>query len=66
MTYINLGEEKFVQGAGRILAAGYVLTIDYGGTAEELYRTPLLTPSRERALLEPPQSAVTINSRIVV
>ncbi|SRR5579883_20775 len=30
VTYINLGEEKFVQGAGRILGAGYVLTIDYG------------------------------------
>src|SRR5579871_219343 len=31
VTYINLGEEKFVQGAGRILGAGYVMTIDYGG-----------------------------------
>jgi len=30
VTYVNLGEEKFVQGAGRILGAGYVLTIDYG------------------------------------
>lgn len=30
VTYINLGEEKFVQGSGRILGAGYVLTIDYG------------------------------------
>ena len=30
VTYINLGEEKFVQGAGRILGAGYVLTVDYG------------------------------------
>ena len=30
VTYINLGEEKFVQGAGRILGAGYVMTIDYG------------------------------------
>ena len=30
VTYINLGEEKFVQGAGRILGAGYVVTIDYG------------------------------------
>ena len=32
VTYINLGEEKFIQGAGRILAAGYVLTIDYGSS----------------------------------
>ena len=31
VTYINLGEEKFVQGAGRILGAGYMITIDYGG-----------------------------------
>jgi SAM-dependent MidA family methyltransferase len=30
VTYINLGEEEFVQGAGRILGTGYVLTIDYG------------------------------------
>ena len=30
VTYINLGEEKFVQGSGRILGAGYVMTIDYG------------------------------------
>jgi SAM-dependent MidA family methyltransferase len=30
VTYINLGEEKFVQGAGRILGVGYVMTIDYG------------------------------------
>jgi SAM-dependent MidA family methyltransferase len=28
--YINLGEGRFIQGAGRILKAGYVLTIDYG------------------------------------
>ncbi|HEY1760080.1 MAG TPA: SAM-dependent methyltransferase [Bryobacteraceae bacterium] len=28
--YINLGEGQFMQGAGRILKAGYVLTIDYG------------------------------------
>ena len=30
VTYINLGEEGFVQGAGKILSAGYVMTIDYG------------------------------------
>jgi SAM-dependent MidA family methyltransferase len=28
--YINLGEGTFLQGAGRILKAGYVLTLDYG------------------------------------
>jgi SAM-dependent MidA family methyltransferase len=28
--YINLGEGRFIQGAGRILKAGYVITIDYG------------------------------------
>jgi SAM-dependent MidA family methyltransferase len=28
--YINLGEERFIQGAGRILKSGYVFTIDYG------------------------------------
>ena len=28
--YINLGEGRFIQGAGRILKAGYVVTIDYG------------------------------------
>ena len=28
--YINLGEGSFIQGAGRILKAGYVITIDYG------------------------------------
>lgn len=28
--YINLGEGRFIQGAGNILKAGYVMTIDYG------------------------------------
>ena len=28
--YINLGEARFIQGAGRVLKSGYVLTIDYG------------------------------------
>ncbi|HEY1757775.1 MAG TPA: SAM-dependent methyltransferase [Bryobacteraceae bacterium] len=28
--YINLGEGHFIQGAGRVLKAGYVITIDYG------------------------------------
>lgn len=30
VTYINLGVEKFIQGSGHILKAGYVLTLDYG------------------------------------
>jgi SAM-dependent MidA family methyltransferase len=30
VAYINLGESPFIQGAGRILKAGYVMTIDYG------------------------------------
>jgi SAM-dependent MidA family methyltransferase len=28
--YVNLGEGRFIQGAGKILKAGYVITIDYG------------------------------------
>jgi SAM-dependent MidA family methyltransferase len=30
VTYINLGEGKFIKGAGLALKAGYVITIDYG------------------------------------
>jgi SAM-dependent MidA family methyltransferase len=30
VAYINLGEGRFVQGAARILKAGYLLTVDYG------------------------------------
>lgn len=30
VTYVNLGEGRFIQGMGRILKAGYVITIDYG------------------------------------
>ena len=30
VAYINLGEAPFIRGAGRILKAGYVITIDYG------------------------------------
>ena len=30
VTYINLGEGKFIKGAGEALKAGYVITIDYG------------------------------------
>jgi hypothetical protein len=31
-TYVNPGAEGFIQGAARLLKAGYVLTIDYGTT----------------------------------
>jgi SAM-dependent MidA family methyltransferase len=34
VTYINLGEGKFIQGAGAALKAGYVITIDYGSNWE--------------------------------
>ncbi len=37
--YINLGEGRFIQGAGRILKAGYVFTIDYGSNWDTI--TPL-------------------------
>jgi SAM-dependent MidA family methyltransferase len=37
--YINLGEGRFIQGAGRILKAGYVVTIDYGSNWDTV--TPL-------------------------
>lgn len=30
VTYVNLGEGKFIQGSGAALEAGYVMTIDYG------------------------------------
>jgi SAM-dependent MidA family methyltransferase len=30
VTYVNLGVEKMIQGAAKVLAAGYVVTIDYG------------------------------------
>ena len=32
VTYINLGVERMIQGAARILEAGYVITIDYGSS----------------------------------
>lgn len=32
LTYINLGVEKMIQGSAEILAAGYVITIDYGSS----------------------------------
>ncbi len=34
--YINLGEGKFIRGAGDALKAGYVITIDYGSGWEEI------------------------------
>jgi SAM-dependent MidA family methyltransferase len=34
VTYVNLGVEKFVQGAAQILKAGYVFTLDYGSNWE--------------------------------
>ena len=34
VTYINLGVEKLLQGASRILSAGYVMTLDYGANWE--------------------------------
>jgi SAM-dependent MidA family methyltransferase len=36
VTYINLGAEQFIRGAGRILKAGYVVTLDYGSNWEGL------------------------------
>lgn len=36
VAYINLGAEQFIRGAGRILRAGYVVTIDYGYNWEGL------------------------------
>lgn len=36
VAYINLGEGQYMEGAGRILKAGYVITIDYGSTWDEL------------------------------
>ena len=39
VSYINLGEGRFMQGAGRILKAGYVFTIDYGSNWDTV--TPL-------------------------
>ena len=32
VSYINLGVERMIQGAGRILEAGYVITLDYGSS----------------------------------
>lgn len=32
VTYINLGVERMIQGSAQILAAGYVMTIDYGSS----------------------------------
>ena len=37
--YINLGEGRFIQGAGRVLKSGFVITIDYGANWDTV--TPL-------------------------
>ncbi len=34
VTYVNLGEGKFIKGAGAALKSGYVITIDYGDNWE--------------------------------
>jgi len=39
ITYVNLGEEEFVRGAAQALKAGYVMTIDYGGTWDRIMKT---------------------------
>jgi SAM-dependent MidA family methyltransferase len=36
VSYINPGAERFIHDAARVLGAGYVLTIDYGGNWEEM------------------------------
>jgi SAM-dependent MidA family methyltransferase len=36
VTYVNLGSEKFIQGAAKILKAGYVITLDYGSNWQGL------------------------------
>ena len=36
VAYINPGEAKFIDGAGRALRAGYVMTIDYGASWDGL------------------------------
>ena len=36
VTYVNLGSEKFIQGAGNILKSGYVITLDYGSNWQGL------------------------------
>ena len=39
VTYVNLGEGKFIQGMGRILKSGYVMTIDYGNNWDGIMPT---------------------------
>jgi SAM-dependent MidA family methyltransferase len=39
VTYVNLGEEKFIRGAARALKAGYVITIDYGSNWDGIFAT---------------------------
>ena len=43
VTYINLGAEQLsIQGAGRTLKAGYVITLDYGSNWGESWRRTLI------------------------
>lgn len=54
VTYVNLGAERFIQGAAHILASGYVLTIDYGTNwegllAEDSVRFRTYGPARREA-----------------
>lgn len=37
--YVNLHAEEFIRGIGRSLSAGFVLSIDYGGSTRELIET---------------------------
>jgi SAM-dependent MidA family methyltransferase len=39
VTYVNLGVEKMIHGSADILKAGYVLTIDYGSSWDDILKT---------------------------
>ena len=60
VAYINLGAEKFIQGAGRVLKAGYLVTLDYGATwdgilaADGYPRLRTFGPARREANLDMP------------
>ncbi len=59
VAYINLGEGSFVQGAARILKAGYVLTVDYGSNwdgimpQEDFDHLRIYGPRSQRANSDP-------------
>jgi SAM-dependent MidA family methyltransferase len=42
VTYVNLGVEKFIQGAGKVLNAGYVMTLDYGANWDGIMAQDLI------------------------